>query len=55
MNTEVNRRSLMMGLGAVAGFAALGGCSSGSRPSPSGPGAPSALVFNGKVSEQTTT
>ncbi|MDT5249226.1 MAG: hypothetical protein QOJ28_1860 [Mycobacterium sp.] len=55
MNTEVNRRSLVMGLGAVAGFAALGGCSSGSRPSPSGPGAPSALVFNGKVSEQTTT
>jgi acetyl esterase/lipase len=55
VNTEVNRRTLVLGLGAVAGVAFLGGCSSGSRPSPSGPGAPSPLVFGGNAGVQTTT
>jgi acetyl esterase/lipase len=55
VNTEVNRRTLVLGLGAVAGVALLGGCSAGSRPSPSGPGAPSPLVFGGNATKQTTT
>jgi hypothetical protein len=55
VNAEVNRRTLVLGLGTVAGIALLGGCSSGSRPSPSGPGAPGPLVFGGNTGEQTAT
>jgi hypothetical protein len=55
VNTEVNRRTLVLGLGAAAGIAALGACSSGSRPSPTGPGAASPLVFHGNVAERTVT